>query len=80
MGNGHAGCLGSPTDRAEQHRCHAGCFYQKTRISPMRTDRSFHGFFTVAPRPTAWLLMRRRRNGWVRILSQTGSETASVQI
>ena len=29
----------------------------------MRTDRSFHGFFTLAPRPTAWFLMRRRRNG-----------------
>ena len=30
---------------------------------PMRTDRSFHGFFTLAPRPTAWFLMRRRRDG-----------------
>ena len=29
----------------------------------MRTDRSFHGFFTLAPRPTAWFLMRRRRDG-----------------
>ena len=85
MGNGHAGCLGSPTDPTEQHRCHSGCFYQKheTRrsptdqrevISPMRTDRSFHGFFTLAPRPTARVLMRRRRDGWARILSQTGRE------
>ena len=40
-----------------------GAFIKKTRISPMRTDRSFHGFFTLAPRPTAWFLMRRRRNG-----------------
>ena len=51
-----------------------GVLYQKTRISPMRTDRSFHGFFTLAPRPTAWFLMRRRRNGWARILSQAGRE------
>ena len=33
---------------------HAGCLYQKTRIAPMRTDGSFHGFFTLAPLPTAW--------------------------
>ena len=26
----------------------------KTRIAPMRTDGSFHGFFTLAPLPTAW--------------------------
>ena len=36
---------------------------QREVISPMRTDRSFHGFFTLAPRPTAWFLMRRRRDG-----------------
>ena len=47
---------------------------QREVISPMCTDRSFHGFFTLAPRPTAWFLMRRRRNGWARILSQTGRE------
>ena len=33
----------------------------------MRTDGSFHGFFTLAPLPTAWFLMRRRRNGSARI-------------
>ena len=58
--------------RATQMPC--GVIYQKTRISPMRTDRSFHGFFTLAPRPTAWFLMRRWRYGWARILSQTGRE------
>ena len=40
-----------------------GDLSKKIRISPMRTDRSFHGFFTLAPRPTAWFLMRRRRDG-----------------
>ena len=49
-----AGCFYSPTDLSDKHRCHAGCFYQKTRIAPMRTDGSFHGFFTLAPLPTAW--------------------------
>ena len=33
----------------------------------MRTDGSFHGFFTLAPLPTAWGLMRSRRNGLPRI-------------
>ena len=46
-----------------------GAFIKKTRISPMRTDESFHGSFTLAPLPTAWFLMRRRRNGWTRIFS-----------
>ena len=36
-------------------------------IAPMRTDGSFHGFFTLAPLPTAWVSMRRRRNGLPRI-------------
>ena len=31
-----------------------GAFIKKTRISPMRTDGSFHGLFTLAPLPTAW--------------------------
>ena len=35
---------------------HAGCFVKKTPISPMRTDGSFHGFFTLAPLPTAWVI------------------------
>ena len=35
----------------------------------MRTDGSFHGSFTLAPLPTAWFLMRRRRNGSARIFS-----------
>ena len=46
----------SPTDATDRHRNHAGCFYQKTRIAPMRTDGSFHGFFTLAPLPTAWVI------------------------
>ena len=29
----------------------------------MRTDGSFHGSFTLAPLPTAWVMMRRRRDG-----------------
>ena len=37
----------SPTDATDRHRNHAGCFYQKTRIAPMRTDGSFHGFFLL---------------------------------
>ena len=40
---------------------------------PMRTDGSFHGFFTLAPLPTAWFLMRRRRNGSTRNFSQAES-------
>ena len=52
---------------------HAGCFVKKTPISPMRTDGSFHGFFTLAPLPTAWFLMRRRRNGSTRNFSQAES-------
>ena len=46
------------------HRSHRatqmpfGLLYQKTLISLMRTDRSFHGSFTLAPLPTAWSLMR----------------------
>ena len=52
---------------------HAGCFVKKTPISPMRTDGSFHGSFTLAPLPTAWFLMRRRRNGSTRIFSQAES-------
>ena len=51
-----AGCFYSPTDLSDKHRCHAGCFYQKTRIAPMRTDGSSHGFFTLAPLPTAWVI------------------------
>ena len=39
----------------------------------MRTDGSFHGFFTLAPLPTAWFLMRRRRNGSARIFSHAES-------
>ena len=65
----------SPTDATDRHRNHAGCFYQKTRIAPMRTDGSFHGFFTLAPLPTAWFccaagatdchgFFRRRRVVW----------------
>ena len=27
---------------------------QREVISPMRTDRSFHGSFTLAPLPAAW--------------------------
>ena len=50
----------------------AGCFFQKHGF-PMRTDGSFHGFFTLAPLPTAWFLMRRRRNGSTRIFSQAES-------
>ena len=33
----------------------------------MRTDGSFHGLFILAPLPTAWVSMRRRRNGLPRI-------------
>ena len=44
-----------------------GAFIKKTRIAPMRTDGSFHGFFTLAPLPTAWGLMRRRRGRSTRI-------------
>ena len=44
-----------------------GAFIKKTRISPMRTDGSFHGLFTLAQLPTAWGSMRRRRNGSTRI-------------
>ena len=33
----------------------------------MRPDGSFHGLFTLAPLPTAWDSMRRRRNGSTRI-------------
>ena len=33
----------------------------------MRTDRSFHGFFTLAPRPATRVLMRRRHKGSPRI-------------
>ena len=62
-----AECIYSPTDLADKHRYHAGCFYQKTRIAPIRTDGSFHGFFTLAPLPTAWGLMRRRRGRSTRI-------------
>ena len=46
------------------HRSHRatqmpfGLLYQKTLISLMRTDGSFHGSFTLAPLPTAWSLMR----------------------
>ncbi len=36
-------------------------------IAPMRTDGSFHGLFTLAPLPTAWVSMRCRRNGLPRI-------------
>ena len=50
-----------------------GAFIKKTRIAPMRTDGSFHGFFTLAPLPTAWGLMRRRRNGSPRIFSHAES-------
>ena len=60
-------CIYSPTDRTDKHRYHSGVLLSKTRISPMRTDGSFHGFFTLAPLPTAWFLMRRRRNGSPRI-------------
>ena len=68
-----SGCFYSPTDLSDKHRYHAGCLYQKTRIAPMRTDGSFHGFFTLAPLPTAWGLMRRRRNGSPRIFSHAES-------
>ena len=71
---GHVARECSPTDHADFHRNHAGCFIKKheTRRSPtdqrkvfapMRTDGSFHGFFTLAPLPIAWGSMRRRRNG-----------------
>ena len=57
-----------------------GAFIKNTRLSVapptegeviarMGTDGSFHGFFTLAPLPTAWFLMRRRRNGSARIFS-----------
>ena len=51
------------------HRSHRatqmpfGLLYQKTLISLMRMDGSFHGSFTLAPRPAAWSLMRRWRDG-----------------
>ena len=65
--NGACG-TGSPTDRSStQKPC--GLLYQKTPISPMRTDGSFHGLFTLAPLPTAWGLMRLRRKGSPRIFS-----------
>ena len=51
--------------RATQKPC--GLLLSKTRISPMRTDWSFHRTFTLAPLPTAWFLMRRRRKGSTRI-------------
>lgn len=67
------------------HRSHStqmpcGLLYQKheTRrsptdqrkvIAPMRTDGSFHGLFTLAPLPTAWGSMRRRRKGSTRIFA-----------
>ena len=47
----------------EKHETRRSPTDQREVISPMRTDRSFHGFFTLAPRPTAWFLMRRRRDG-----------------
>ena len=40
----------------------AGCFYQKHGF-PDAHGWSFHGSFTLAPLPTAWFLMRRRRKG-----------------
>jgi len=40
---------------------------QRKVIAPMRTDGSFHGLFTLAPLPTAWGSMRRRRKGSTRI-------------
>ena len=46
---------------------------QRKVIAPMRTDGSFHGLFTLAPLPTAWVSMRRRRNGSTRIFSQAES-------
>lgn len=78
FGMGHAARECSPTDHADFHRCRAGCFIKKheTRrsptdqrkvIAPMRTDVFFHGLFTLAPLPTAWVSMRRRRKGSTRI-------------
>ena len=72
FGMGHAARECSPTDRSStQKPC--GLLYQKTPISPMRTDGSFHGSFTLAPLPTAWFLMRRRRGRSTRIFSHAES-------
>ena len=62
-----AECIYSPTDRRFSQKTMRGAFIKKTRIAPMRTDGSFHGFFTLAPLPTAWGLMRRRRGRSTRI-------------
>lgn len=45
---------------------------QRKVIAPMRTDGSFHGLFTLAPLPTAWGSMRRRRKGSTRIFCAGG--------
>ena len=60
-----AGCFYSPTDRRFSQKPCGVPLSKNTRlgeapptegevIAPMRTDGSFHGFFTLAPLPTAW--------------------------
>ena len=55
-----------------------GAFIKNTDITDAHGS-VFSGSFTLAPRPTAWFLMRRRRDGSPRIFRMR-SETASVQI